>query len=231
MPIDWTLDELGHAGPEHLDASYVETYNAKAQFDPTEDIALLQGLGLSQDSVVMDVGTGTGIFATAVAPHCQEIIAVDPSPAMVASLQRTVAESEIPNLSIVHSGILTYQHDDAPVDIIYTRHALHHLPDFWKTMALKKMRDLLVRGGILLVKDLFFDFSPAEAEVKLQKWIDSAAADPAVGWTAAELAEHLREEHSTYCWLFDEMLRHTGFEIVEQSSRFNLFATYICRAV
>ncbi|MEM7337752.1 MAG: hypothetical protein AAF467_03830 [Actinomycetota bacterium] len=39
--ITWWLDELITAGSEHLDAEYVAGYDAKAQFDPTEDIALL----------------------------------------------------------------------------------------------------------------------------------------------------------------------------------------------
>ena len=43
---------------------------------------------------------------------------------------------------------------------IYTRHALHHLPDLWKVVALGRMAALLVPGGVLFLRDLVFAFEP-----------------------------------------------------------------------
>ena len=35
----------------------------------------------------------------------------------------------------------------------------------------------------------------------LEAWFANAPTDPAAGWTRAELAEHVRSEHSTFSWL------------------------------
>ena len=61
----WYLDELAHAGPEHLDPAYVAGYERKAGFDPAEDLAILQAQGLSADSTLIDFGCGTGALADA----------------------------------------------------------------------------------------------------------------------------------------------------------------------
>ena len=63
----WWLDEEAHAGAEHLDADYVATYEAKARYDPAEDVERLSALGLDAASTVLDIGAGTGVFAMAVA--------------------------------------------------------------------------------------------------------------------------------------------------------------------
>lgn len=40
-----------------------------------------------------------------------------------------------------------------------------------------------------------------------------APENPALGWTAPELAEHVHEEDSTFTWLLEPMLERAGFEI------------------
>lgn len=64
---DWWLDEHAHAGAEHLDPKYVAEYDAKAQFDPGEDMAVLRSLGVGAGSRVIDLAAGTGVFAFAAA--------------------------------------------------------------------------------------------------------------------------------------------------------------------
>ncbi len=38
-------------------------------------------------------------------------------------------------------------------------------------------------------------------------------ADVDVGWTRPELAEHVRDEHSTFTWLLEPMIERAGFDI------------------
>jgi hypothetical protein len=56
-----------------------------------------------------------------------------------------------------------------------------------------------------------------------------AVDDPTRGWTADELAEHVRIEHSTYSWLFEPMLERTGFEILDRSYVRGAYGAFTCR--
>ena len=56
-----------------------------------------------------------------------------------------------------------------------------------------------------------------------------AVDDPARGWTATELAEHVRIEYSTYSWLFEPMLERTGFEILDRDYAREAYGAYRCR--
>jgi SAM-dependent methyltransferase len=85
MTKPWMLDELAHAGPEHLDPAFVAGYERKQGFpDPAEDLAVLAAHGLDQTSTVVDLGAGTGRFALAAASRFGRVTAVDVSPAMLA---------------------------------------------------------------------------------------------------------------------------------------------------
>ncbi|MDQ3549541.1 MAG: methyltransferase domain-containing protein, partial [Chloroflexota bacterium] len=83
----WFPDEMQYAGEEHLDPSYVTTYDRKSATDPAEDLTILRSLGLDEESVVVDLGAGTGTFALAVAPLCRRVVAVDVSPTMLAGMR------------------------------------------------------------------------------------------------------------------------------------------------
>src|SRR3954466_10830239 len=80
------IDELAHAGREHLDPAYVETYERKAGFDPGPDVAVLREHGLGPAGTLVDVGAGPGVVALAAAPHCRRVVAVDVSAAMLERL-------------------------------------------------------------------------------------------------------------------------------------------------
>lgn len=64
----WMLDELTHAGSEHLDPDYVPRYDRTAGPDRTEDVALLRDLGLHEGHMLVDLEASTGTFALTVAP-------------------------------------------------------------------------------------------------------------------------------------------------------------------
>jgi hypothetical protein len=59
MSKPWMLDELAHAGPEHLDPDFVAGYERKQGYpDPAEDLAVLAAHGLGATSTVVDLGAG-----------------------------------------------------------------------------------------------------------------------------------------------------------------------------
>jgi SAM-dependent methyltransferase len=225
---DWFIDELAHAGDEHLDPAYIATYDRKAGTDPTEDVALLRELGLDETSTLVDLGAGTGTFALAAAPYCKRVIAVDVSRSMLAALGAKAGQAGL-HIETAHAGLLTYEHRGDPADFVYSRNALHHLPDFWKALALVRVAAMMKPGGVLSLRDLVFSFDPHEAERAIAPWLGGAAKQPEEGWTRAEYVTHLREEYSTFSWLLESMLERAGFTLREvRHSASRIYAAYLC---
>lgn len=225
MSPKWTLDELAYAGPEHLDADFVAGYDRKQGFpSPEPDLTVLASHGALGPTVV-DLGTGTGRFAIAAAARCERVVAVDVSPAMLAHVRASAPST----VEVVHAGFLGYEHTGAPADAVHIRNALHQLPDFWKGIALDRIARILRPGGILRLHDLVYDVEPEQAPEVFARWFAGAATDPAAGYTAEDLAVHIRTEHSTYRWLLEPMLERTGFEILDSSYSGLVYATYTCR--
>jgi SAM-dependent methyltransferase len=228
--LSWTLDEVAHAGPEHLTRSYAESFDIKSDTDFEQVVDHLVSLGLDASSTVVDLGAGTGAFALAAAARCRRVIAVDVSFAMVDLLAARVADLGVSNVEVVRSGLLTYEHVGEPVDFVQSRNTLHQIPDFWKVMALRRIHGMLRPGGLLHLQDLVFSFPVDVTETAIESWLDHAVDDPARGWTAAEYATHLRDEYSTFTWLLEEMLDRTGFDIVDSwFSESGIYGSYDCR--
>ena len=225
------FDELARAGSEHLDPDYVAAYDRKAGFDAdaAEEVRMLRALGFDEESTLVDLGAGTGTLALAAAPRCARVVAVDVSPAMVAATEEKVAERGVSNVECVRAGFLSYEHRGAPADVVYSRNALHHLPDLWKAIALERIARTLRPGGILRLRDIAFAFEPHEVERFIGAWLRSGRERPGEGWTRAELEAHVREEYSTFTWLLEPMLERAGFAIeeVDYGSR-RVFAHYVC---
>ena len=226
----WMLDELAHAGPEHLDPACVAGYERKQGYpDPAEDLAVLTAHGLGATSTVVDLGAGTGRFSLGAARRFGQVIAVDISAAMLRLLDDRAAAAGIANLRWVQAGFLSYQHAGPPADAVYSRNALHQLPDFWKAVALDRVGRMLRSGGVLRLHDLIYDFQPSEADAVFKRWLDGAATDPAEGYTRADLAEHIRTEHSTFRWLLEPMLAATGFDLLTADFNGSVYGAYTCR--
>ncbi len=223
------IDELAHAGPEHLDPAFVAGYDRKQGYpDPAEDLDAFTAQGLDANSDVVDLGAGAGQFALAAARRFGHVTAVDVSSAMLAVLRERSAAAGLSNLGCVRAGFLSYQHPGPPADGVYTRNALHQLPDFWKALALDRIARMLRPGGVLRLRDLIYDFRPADAEGIFRGWFDHAAADPADGYTSEDYAEHIRTEFSTFRWLLEPMLAVAGFEIADVHYNGKLYGAYTC---
>lgn len=224
----WLFDELAHAGDEHLDPAYVAAYDAKAQTDPSADLALLRKLGLDHTSTLLDFGAGTGAFALAAAQICRCVVAVDVSAPMVERLHETSLRLGLDNVTCVRSGFLSYEHPGEPADFAYSRNALHHLPDFWKAIALRRVAAMLRPGGIFYLRDLVYSFDPQDADQVIEAWLARAPVQPEEGYNASDLATHVREEYSTYSWLLEPMLERAGFEVRDRGYIAQVFAAYTC---
>ena len=77
----------------------------------------------------------------------RRVVAVDVSPVMLERLAANVGRAGAANVECVQAGFLTYEHTGAPADLVYSRYALHHLPDFWKAVALDRIAGVLAPGA------------------------------------------------------------------------------------
>ncbi|MQA76659.1 MAG: methyltransferase domain-containing protein, partial [Solirubrobacterales bacterium] len=199
--------------------------------EATEEVRFLEAAGvLTEDATVVDFGAGTGQLALTVAPRCARVVAVDISPVMLEHLQRQVTQMALGNVECVYAGFLSYEHQGRAAGLIYSRFALHHLPDAWKAVALCRMADMLRPGGALRLWDVVYDFAPQEADQRFDAWLhEYPVSDRAGGWTRVDVAEHIRDEHSTFTWLLEPMLERAGFEVIEAHTDVSgLFTRYLC---
>lgn len=67
-----------------------------------------------------------------------------------------------------------------------------------------------------------------ESDQNIEAWLSGAVRDSSTGWTAKEMADHVRNEFSTYSWLLDTMLDRTGFRVLERHFRQNAYGAYTC---
>jgi SAM-dependent methyltransferase len=229
MVTGWVPDELATAGRENLDPEHARHYDRKEDAHAADEVALVLGLGLGERPTVVDLGAGTGQFTVAVAPHAGRVVAVDVSPVMLEPLRAKVAGRG--DVEIVEAGFLTYEHAGSPADLVYSRYALHHLPDVWKAVALERIAGMLRPGGVLRLVDIVYGFDPADAPRRFEAWAgafpDDAGGD---GWTRADIEEHIRDEHSTFTWLLEPMIERAGFTIEgADRSEDGFVAGYVCR--
>lgn len=223
---DWVIDEKRNAGEEHFVSVEVARFDEKMPFDPSTEIDLLQEFGLSEGDTVVDFGTGTGVFPIAVAEHCDRVVAVDVSEPMLEQVGEKIERRDIQNVETVHDGFLSYDHQGESASFVFSKDALHHLPDFWKVEALKNVGKTLDEGGIFRLRDFVFSFDPHDSRDAIESWLEEKKRSTT--FTDEELFVHFREEYSTYGFLLESMLEMVGFDILESTYDGDFYAEYVC---
>lgn len=227
----WQYDEMRQVGKDYANVSEVEQYDAfHSQFRNVEkeNEEILNRLSIQKNHLVLEFGTGTGAFAIQAAEYCNKVYAVDVSKAMLDYAKNKAITNGVTNITFHHSGFLTYQHQDSPVDFVVTSFALHHLPDFWKAIALRRINHLLKERGKLFLVDVVY--SEKDSMANIAKWI---AQIKSLG--NKELVEdveiHVREEHSTFTWILEKLLVKSGFRIDNTDYQEGVFARYLCTKI
>lgn len=227
--MGWILDELAYAGRENRDPAHAARYDQKMDAEAKRELAELLTLGVGKESTVVDLGAGTGQFAMEASGAVKRVVAVDVSEVMLGRLREKLQGSGVTNVECVLAGFLTYEHQGEPADLVYSRFALHHLPDFWQSIALDRIAGMLRPGGIFRLWDAVYSFDPSEATEVLEAWMSNAGADIEGEWLRSEFEDHIRDENSTFTWLLEPMLEKAGLKIqrVEYSDD-QVFAQYVC---
>jgi ubiquinone/menaquinone biosynthesis C-methylase UbiE len=137
------------------------------------------------------------------------------------------AESQhINNISFYQSGFLNYEHSGNSLDAIVSNLALHHLPDFWKMVALKRVYNMLNDGGIFILGDVVFSFPVEDYHEKINNLVNTLKNHVDEDF-ARESEIHVKEEYSTFDWIIEGMLSRAGFEY-EICKKDDYFALYCC---
>lgn len=231
LPSSWRYDEFRQVGKDYGRPEEVEAYDAShARFRDVhaENERMLEAIAVRPEEVLIEFGTGTGNFAMQAATRCKQVIAVDVSEAMLDRARAKAAAAGLENIGFVHAGFLTYIHAGDPVDAIVSSLALHHLPDFWKGVALSRLNEMLKPGGKFYLQDVILEEEGAVENI--QKFVDHQAS--LGGDFLREDAElHFKEEYSTYDWIMAGLLERAGFRIENSSSERGLIGVYLCTKV
>lgn len=226
----WLFDEKKHAGVDYSDQTVVEDYDNQHQGFrdfKQEATRIFNDLNLSADSTVVDFGCGTGGLSIHFTRMCKHVYSVDISKAMLDVLEKKVSQNNIENVTTVQAGFLTYDHKGEQADAIISSAALHHLPDFWKQLALCNFYDILKPEGKLFLGDVVFGFPPREYENEIDTWLKNMR-NLAGDAMADETVIHIRDEYSTWDWIMTGMLERAGFTINEKTEVMKNIFAYIC---
>ncbi len=114
-----------------------------------EDLAwVVDGLELPADAEVLDVATGTGVLARALAAHVRRVVASDISAAML-----EVGAREAPaNVSFERAAAEDLPYAAGAFDMVVTRYSVHHF--LRPEQALQQMHRVCRPGGELLLIDI-----------------------------------------------------------------------------
>lgn len=106
--------------------------------------------GLPADSVVADVGSGTGFVAAGLAPLARQVYGFDASPDMLEVARRNLAQH--PNVQFQQAPGDSLPVENGVLDGAFANMYLHHAPDPAK--AINEMTRTLRPGGVLCITDL-----------------------------------------------------------------------------
>ncbi len=134
------------------------------------------------DSIVTDLGTGTGYLAKNLAKYAKKVYAVDSSTAMLEVTGNDLAKAGINNVELIEGDAHDLPLKDSSQDMVYANLLLHHLLE--PSLAIKEMFRILKPGGQLIITDV---------NQHSYNWVKTEKFDLWMGFDHNEIIEWFRE--------------------------------------
>ena len=224
---NYYYNEFKALGTDYNDLEEIRIYdermatlrNIKKEIEDTIHV-----IDLQKEDTLIEIGCGTGEFCIEAAKRCKKVIALDVSKNMLEYAKNKAIERGVNNISFVNAGFLSYEHQGESLDLVVSSIALHHLPDFWKLMALKNINSILKNKGKFYLHDVVFSFDINNFEKAVEGWINQSKDDR----MRKNMSKHISEEFSTTNWIMEEIIEHSGFSIKYKEYKSDFFASYLC---
>jgi ubiquinone/menaquinone biosynthesis C-methylase UbiE len=138
-----------------------QSYASSAVHSQGPDLEwIVEAAALSGKELVVDVATGTGFTAFALAPYAQEVVGIDITLPMLEGAQRLAVERQITNVRFLQGDALALPLSSGSVDLVSCRHSAHHFSQV--AQAVQEWVRVLKPGGKLVLAD---SISPEEPEL------------------------------------------------------------------
>jgi ubiquinone/menaquinone biosynthesis C-methylase UbiE len=224
---NYYFNEFKSLGTDYNDPEEIKIYDermGKLRNIQKEITDTLTQIDLKKEETLLEIGCGTGEFCIEAAKICNKVIAIDVSKNMLDYAKNKAANKGIYNISFINSGFLSYKHKGVPADIVVSSIALHHLPDFWKLIALKNINSMLKIKGRFYLHDVVFSFDIDNFEDAIQKWINQTRDYK----MKQSMLNHISQEFSTTDEIMELIIEKAGFNIKYKEYKSDFFATYLC---
>lgn len=127
-------------------------YNSQSQDDNQLEL-ILKSLNIKSGAKILDLGTGSGYLAFAIAQKNPEItvVGLDIVSETLKGNRKKAMELKLNNIAFTDYDGLDFNFEDGTFDVIATRYALHHFPEINSTF--KEISRVLKQGGQLFISD------------------------------------------------------------------------------
>ena len=130
---------------------------------------MLKDLPVFEDAEALDIATGTGEFARALAPRVARVIGLDATDAMMQQGQKFIEQAGIENISFQQGVVQELPFEDNRFDIVSSRYAFHHFAD--PKPVISEMVRVCKPGGHVIIVDIVVPDSTTAAEYQYYEWL------------------------------------------------------------
>jgi ubiquinone/menaquinone biosynthesis C-methylase UbiE len=130
---------------------------------------MLKALPLSRADRALDVATGTGEFARALAPHVASVIGLDATDAMIERGRQFVRQAGMDNIEFQKGVVEAIPFEDETFDVVSSRYAFHHFAD--ARPVISEMARVCKTGGHVIVVDIVVPDESTAAKYNYYEWL------------------------------------------------------------